>query len=67
MQEQSLNFDVAIIGGGIAGIAAASALSQNSSLKWVLFEADSKLCGRIQSIYLDGRRVDTGAYELASF
>lgn len=57
------DFDVAIIGGGISGIAAAHTLSgSQKKLNWVLFEASQRLGGRIQSIAIDGKIIDTGAY-----
>lgn len=56
-----------VVGGGIAGVAAARALSRQPSLTWCLLEATQRLGGRIESVLMDGKRVDTGAYELASF
>lgn len=47
MDPQGDEFDVVIIGGGIAGIGAARCLMKESGLRWCLLEAAGKLGGRI--------------------
>jgi oxygen-dependent protoporphyrinogen oxidase len=51
---------VAVIGGGIAGLAAAREL-RRAGLEVVVFEGSDRWGGKIDSTVLDGVRVDTGA------
>lgn len=51
-------FDVAIIGGGLAGLAAASELSE---LRIVLLEKDNRLGGRVQTLQRFGINFEAGA------
>lgn len=52
---------VAIIGAGIAGLAAAKALTQSATCEVVVFESRSRIGGRIQSVSVDNNVVDLGA------
>jgi monoamine oxidase len=54
-----MDFDVAIVGGGAAGIGAARRLAQ-SRYSAVLLEADSRLGGRARSQQVSGRHIDLG-------
>ncbi|MEZ5337321.1 MAG: FAD-dependent oxidoreductase [bacterium] len=51
--------DVAIIGGGISGLAAACALQQ-AGMDWLLVEASDEPGGRMRTDSLDGALVDRG-------
>ena len=57
--------DVVVIGAGISGLACASKLLQNErfagSKSLVVLEGRDRIGGRINSIYIDGNRLDTGA------
>ena len=50
---------VAIVGGGLAGLALADALEQ-AGLDWQLFEARERWGGRMQSLTVDGASFDLG-------
>lgn len=54
---------VAVVGGGVTGLAAARRLSQ-AGVRVVLLEADDVLGGQIRTIELAGRPVDVGAEAL---
>jgi thioredoxin reductase len=64
-KEKPLPLDVAIIGGGPAGIAACLELSKSSNLHMALFEGDTQLGGMPRSCHVffgmrDQRRIYTG-------
>jgi oxygen-dependent protoporphyrinogen oxidase len=59
---------VAIVGGGIAGLAAAFRLNQlDPNLDVTLIEADSRLGGKIQTIYVDGYTIEGGPDSYLSY
>lgn len=60
-----LDAPVAVVGAGIAGLAAAHTLSKNG-FPVVVFESADRVGGRMASIQLDGARMDTGAQFLSS-
>ena len=54
--------DVAIVGGGLCGLALAHGLQASRQLSWQLFEARERLGGRVRTAYApDGTPVDLGA------
>jgi monoamine oxidase len=59
MREHNADFDVAIVGGGAAGIAAARHLA-SSGLSTVLLEAGSRLGGRAWTQEISGLALDLG-------
>ena len=65
MKDNPIPFDVAVIGGGPAGISACLELSKSHGLKIALFEKDSELGGIPRSCHIlfgmrDQRRIMTG-------
>jgi len=63
--ERPISLDVAIVGGGPAGITAGLELSKSSNLRIALFEGDPKLGGMPRSCHVffgmrDQRRLYTG-------
>jgi len=63
--ESSINLDVAVVGGGPAGIAACLELSKSTDLRVVLFEGDRDLGGMPRSCHVffgmrDQKRIQTG-------
>lgn len=53
-------YDVAIIGGGLAGLAAAAKLKE-IGISWIGLEASERLSGRVQSRDCEGGTFDAGA------
>ena len=45
---------IAIVGGGLAGLAAAQRLTEAGFTNLILLEADSRLGGRIHTLYDEG-------------
>jgi len=58
--------DVAIVGGGVSGIAAAYTLSK-AGLDVVVYEKDADVGGRARTLLVEGKPVDIGAQFLSSF
>ncbi|BFU46337.1 NAD(P)/FAD-dependent oxidoreductase [Krasilnikovia sp. MM14-A1004] len=56
---QPIQVDVAIIGGGLAGLAAARRLDR-AGVDWLLVEAADRLGGRVATDVVDGWRLDRG-------
>lgn len=65
MAETSTHIDVAVVGGGIAGLTAAYRLKEAGRAPEV-FEADSDIGGRMRARKEDGWLVETGTETLAS-
>ena len=63
MELNSSNIKVAIIGGGLAGLAAASELSSHG-IKATVFETAPKLGGRARSVHWKGLILDNGQHIL---
>lgn len=63
MKPNSSNIKVAIIGGGLAGLAAASELSSHG-IKVTVFEAAPQLGGRARSVHWQGLILDNGQHIL---
>ncbi|MEU4890587.1 MULTISPECIES: protoporphyrinogen/coproporphyrinogen oxidase [Streptomyces] len=59
--------EVAIIGGGISGLAAAYRLSVSHGITADVFESESGVGGRASTVMLDGRPLNTGAQFIADF
>ncbi|KAJ2951109.1 hypothetical protein O0L34_g5494 [Tuta absoluta] len=57
----SNKFDIIIIGGGMAGLAAANHLLQNGVKDFVILEARNRIGGRIISIPMKNHKVELGA------
>ena len=63
--EESIPLDVAVVGGGPAGISACLELSKSSQLKVALFESEAELGGMPRSCHIffglrDRKRIYTG-------
>lgn len=54
-----IDYDVAIIGGGISGLTAATYLSK-TDIKFALFEAENEIGGRVRTDTVDGFKLDRG-------
>lgn len=52
--------DVAVVGGGIAGLASARKLTQNG-VRCKLFEGSNRLGGRMQTLYTESGKIELGA------
>jgi len=52
---------VAIIGGGVAGLHTAMQLELGGMSDWKIFEARNRLGGRVHSVEFDGKPVEMGA------
>jgi monoamine oxidase len=52
--------DVAVIGGGVAGISAAKALEEGGAPDWILIEAQNRLGGRTRTLQRLGTKIDIG-------
>ncbi len=67
INEKPIHLDVAVVGGGPAGISACMELSKSSKLKVALFESDAELGGipRTEHIFFfgfrDRKRIYTGS------
>lgn len=59
LHKLSSRIDIAIVGGGLAGVAAARLLQQRG-IDFVLFEARERLGGRIMSLDQDGEHAHDG-------
>lgn len=57
---------VAVVGGGIAGLAAADALVRGGA-RVTLLEADARLGGKIRSETIDGQTIEVGAESLMTY
>ena len=51
---------IAIIGGGLSGLAAAYQLAQDRSVEFTLFEASGRLGGAIETVHRDGFVIECG-------
>jgi len=51
--------DVVIVGGGLAGLAAARRLDR-AGVEWLLVEAGDRIGGRVATDVVDGWRLDRG-------
>ncbi|MGA7315544.1 MAG: FAD-dependent oxidoreductase, partial [Silvibacterium sp.] len=51
---------IAIIGGGLSGLAAAYQLAQDRSVEFTLFEASGRLGGTIETVHRDGFVIECG-------
>ncbi|HEX3470545.1 MAG TPA: protoporphyrinogen oxidase [Silvibacterium sp.] len=51
---------VAIIGGGLSGLAAAYQLAQESGVEFTLFEASKRLGGTVETVHRDGFVIECG-------
>jgi monoamine oxidase len=63
--DASRHYDTIIIGAGISGLACASRLSDHATYqkgkRLLVLEARGRIGGRIESVYVNGTRLDTGA------
>ncbi|WP_067497479.1 NAD(P)/FAD-dependent oxidoreductase [Actinoplanes sp. TFC3] len=57
--EQPVEVDVVIIGGGLAGLAAARRLDR-AGIEWLLVEASDRIGGRVATDVVDGWHLDRG-------
>lgn len=57
--EQPVEVDVVIVGGGLAGLAAARRLDR-AGVEWLLVEGSDRLGGRVATDVIDGWRLDRG-------
>lgn len=59
------DYDVIVIGAGVAGLASAARLYENAHFrqegKLLVLEARDRIGGRINAVYVEGCRLDTGA------
>lgn len=51
---------IAIVGGGVSGVAAAYQLAQEDSIKFTLFEASARLGGIVETVRRDGFIIECG-------
>jgi oxygen-dependent protoporphyrinogen oxidase len=65
-QEHDLSADVVVVGGGIAGLAAARAVNQAGYAVTVL-ERDDRAGGRMRTDVVDGVSIDVGAQFISKF